>query len=84
MHYNFKIGTYDLTIIDNLSSRQSKLSGNIALDAQANGIVLLRPDDALPIAVWPYVAVKTVELVPTDVPQDLNKIIRILITGVGG
>ena len=66
-----------------MASRQSKLSGSISLDAQAHGIVLLRQDDAHPVAVWPLSAVKKVELVPTEVPQDLNKILSIIIMGPG-
>ena len=79
-------GTHELTVIDNLSSREAKprLSGNIAIDAQANGIVLLRQEDAVEVANWKYSAVKTVEVTPTDVPQDLDKILRILITGENG
>lgn len=79
-------GIFDVTVIDNLHSGRSKLSGNLAVDAQVDGVVLLCQEDAHPIAVWPYSVVKIVELVPTpaDVPQDINKIIRIVITGAGG
>ena len=73
------LGTYELAVIDNMASRQASLSGNIALDAQAHGIFLLHQENAQTAKIWPMSTIKKVEVVPTDIPQDSEKILSIVI-----
>ena len=72
-------GVYDLTIIDNVDSRRAGLEGNIYLDAQDQGIVLLRQDNAHPILEWQLCAVKKAEIEDTDVAQDQHKIFHLIV-----
>ena len=78
------LGLYDLAIIDNMASRRGQLAGNFSLDAQSHGIILLSQEDGHSVAVWPMSSVKKVELTTTDVPQDMDKILSILITDPSG
>ena len=78
------LGLPELTIIDNMASRRGKLAGNVSLDAQTHGILLLSQEDGHPVAVWPMSAVKKVELIATDIPQDKDKILSIFIIEHGG
>ena len=62
-----------------MASRLAHLEGNIYLDAQDQGIVLLRQDDAHPILEWQLCAVKKAEIEYTDVAQDQDKIFHLII-----
>ena len=62
-----------------MASRHASLSGNIALDAQAHGIFLLHQENAQTAKIWPMSTIKKVEVVPTDIPQDSEKILSIVI-----